>query len=72
MNAQSPSRRSSVCSDYSSGGGGDDHQSEIRSLEAQIAELRQENAQLREAARGFGELAERLNEELRRMTRKRS
>jgi hypothetical protein len=40
-------------------------------LEQQIAELRVENAQLREAAKGFGELAERLNAKLRKVTQTR-
>jgi uncharacterized protein involved in exopolysaccharide biosynthesis len=70
MNAHSPVRGRSVCPNDGSrdgSGGGDDHQPEVRLLEQQIAELRLENAQLREAAKGFGELAERLNELLRKM-----
>jgi hypothetical protein len=71
MKAHSSARGAPVCSDSGSGSD-EDHQSRIRSLEHQIAELRVENAQLREAAKGFGELAERLNEMLRKMTQRRT
>lgn len=38
---------------------------ELDSYRAKIAELQEENAALKEAARTFGDLAERLNHELR-------
>lgn len=37
---------------------------ELESYRLRIAELQEENAALREAARTFGDLAERLNQEL--------
>ena len=44
---------------------GEAHRPDVRLLEEQIAGLRVENAQLREAGKAFGELAERLSELLR-------
>jgi hypothetical protein len=38
---------------------------EIRRLQRRVAELEAENAHLKDAARTFGELAERLNRQLR-------
>ena len=37
---------------------------ELRECHERVAELEQENAELRQASEAFGDLAERLNEEL--------
>lgn len=43
---------------------------EFESYRLKIAELQEENAALREAARTFGDLAERLNQELKEERRR--
>jgi len=46
------------------------HRPDLRSLEQRIEELEADNARLKESARTFGELAERLNNQLREERRR--
>jgi chromosome segregation ATPase len=49
----------------------DECEEQLKQCQAKIARLEEENRQLRESAAAFGQLAERLNEELVRERRRR-